>query len=64
MEPAMYTLLAALGGVVITQLFNILLEDKKSKNILSIKEIEFKYAREQELLSEKKIAFVKYLEAG
>lgn len=63
MEPALYTLIGAFGGIAITQLANYFLEDKKTKNQISLKKIEFHHLEHKEFRNEKKAAYSRYLEA-
>lgn len=61
MDPAFYTLMGALGGILITQIANYFLEDKKSKNLIALKSIEIKHQGHSELLKERRIAYAQYL---
>ena len=63
MEPAMYTLIGALGGVIITQYSNYILESKRASSNKDIKELELKFKAKDEIHKEKRIAYVKFLEA-
>ncbi|MEQ3622824.1 MULTISPECIES: hypothetical protein [Marinobacter] len=61
MDSAMYTLIGALGGVFLTQLANYFLEDKRSKNQRSLKRMELDSAQGHDLLTERRIAYSRYL---
>ncbi len=61
MGSAMYTLIGALGGVLLTQLANYFLEDKRSKNQRSLKRMELDSAQGHDLLTERRIAYSRYL---
>ena len=63
MDPAFYTLSGALGGMLITQVANYFLEDKKAKNSLNIKQAELDNNRHHDLLKERRTAYSNYLEA-
>jgi hypothetical protein len=63
LDPAFYTLLGALGGISITQVANYCLENKKSKNLISLKKVELAHQKHHELLKERRIAYSNYLEA-
>lgn len=63
MEPAVYTLIGALGGVLITQVANYFLESKKSQNLQKLKSLELKHSRDHDLNKERRVAYSKYLEA-
>ena len=63
MDSALYTLLGALGGILITQVANYFLEDKKSKNLIKIKILDLAQQNHHQLLKERRIAYSKYLES-
>jgi len=63
MDSAFYTLIGALGGILITQVANYFLEDKKSKNTIALKSLEFEHQTKTELLKERRIAYSKYLDS-
>ncbi|MFS1502698.1 hypothetical protein BCU13_004630 [Vibrio lentus] len=63
MDPAVYTLIGALGGVFITQVANYFLESKKSQNLQKLKSLELRHSRNHDLNKERRIAYSKYLEA-
>ena len=63
MEPATYTLLGALGGILITQVANYLLESKKSKNQKELKSLELEHSRHHDLMKERRVAYSNYLKS-
>lgn len=63
MDPAVYTLIGALGGVLITQVANYFLESKKSQNLQKLKSLELRHSRNHDLNKERRVAYSKYLEA-
>jgi len=62
LDSAFYTLIGALGGILITQVANYFLEDKKSKNLIQLKSLELQHTRHHDLLKERRKAYAKYLE--
>jgi len=63
LEPAIYTLIGALGGILITQVANYFLESKKAKNQQVLKSIELDHQKHHDLLKERRIAYSNYLAA-
>ena len=64
MEPAVYTLIGALGGVMITQVANYFLEDKKSKSQRVLKSLELEHVKQSDLMKERRIAYSSFLHAA
>lgn len=62
MDASLYTLIGALGGVIVTQVANFLLEKKRGENLVSVKTLELEQQRKQELSRERRVAYAKYLE--
>ena len=62
MDASAYTLIGALGGVIVTQLANFLLEGKKGENLKAVKRLELEETRKHELSKERRLAYAKYLE--
>ncbi|MGO2497319.1 MAG: hypothetical protein ACTH6I_04805 [Vibrio litoralis] len=62
MDTAIYTLIGALGGVLITQLANYFLETKKSQSQRELKSMELAQAQKHELHRDRRLAYSKYLE--
>lgn len=63
MEPALYALIGALGGIAITNISNYFLEDRKSKNQINLKKLELESLRNSDLINNKRTVYSKYLEA-
>ena len=63
MDTALYTLLGALGGILITQGANYFLEDKKSKNQMSLKAMELEHQKHHDLLKERRLSYSNYLKS-
>lgn len=63
LDSAVYTLIGALGGVIITQLANYFLESKKSENQKELKSLELQKSRAHDLYKERTIVYAKFLEA-
>jgi hypothetical protein len=63
LDSAFYTLIGALGGILITQVANYFLESKKSKNSINLKRLELESQRHHDLLKERRSAYSNYLEA-
>ena len=61
MEPAAYTLLGALGGILITQVANYFLEDKKSQNLVKLKKLDVAHHKDAEQNKERREIYAKYL---
>lgn len=57
----MTTGLYALGGVLITLIANYLLENKKSKNQISLKSLELESTKKHDLLKLRRESYAKYL---
>jgi hypothetical protein len=57
----MTTALYALGGVLITLIANYLLENKKSKNQVSLKSLELESTKKHDLLKLRRESYAKYL---
>ena len=62
MDASMYTLIGALGGVVVTQVANFFLEKQKGKNTKEAKKLELEVVRKHDLFKERRLAYAKYLE--
>lgn len=62
-DSAIFTLIGALGGVLITQVANYFLESKKSQSQKDLKSLELQKSRDHDLYKERRIAYAKYLEA-
>lgn len=62
MDASLYTLIGALGGVLVTQFANFLLEKKRGANQVLLKRLELKEQQRQELHRERRVAYAKYLE--
>ncbi|WP_275725097.1 hypothetical protein [Vibrio furnissii] len=63
MDSTVYTLIGALGGVLITQVANYFLESKKSENQKDLKSLELQKSRDHDLYKERRVAYAKFLEA-
>lgn len=61
MDPALYALIGALGGILITQVANYFLEDKKSKNLIDLKKLDVTHEKSNELHRERRSTYAKYL---
>ncbi|MGA8862484.1 MAG: hypothetical protein WB444_01595 [Gallionella sp.] len=61
MDSAAYSLIGAFGGVVITQLANYLLENKKANNLVRLKELDVTYHKNSELQKERREIYAKFL---
>ncbi|WP_057833185.1 hypothetical protein [Colwellia sp. TT2012] len=61
MDASAYTLIGALGGVIVTQVANFLLEAKKGENLKVVKHLELVETRKHELSKERRLAYAKYL---
>ena len=57
----MTSALYALGGVLITLIANYLLENKKSKNQISLKSLELESTKKHDLLKLRRESYAKYL---
>ena len=62
MDSAMYTLVGALGGIIITQVANYFLESKRAKSLLQIKQVELESSKSQNLARERRLSYSQYLE--
>ena len=62
MDAPLYTLIGALGGVLVTQVANYFLESKKGKNAKEAKKLELDEIRKHDLFKERRLAYTKYLE--
>lgn len=63
MDSAVFTLIGALGGVLITQAANYFLESKKAQSQKELKSLELQKSRDHDLYKERRIAYARYLEA-
>ncbi|WP_421248531.1 hypothetical protein [Aeromonas jandaei] len=63
MDSAVFTLIGALGGVLITQAANYFLESKKAQSQKELKSLELQKSHAHELYKERRIAYARYLEA-
>lgn len=61
---AIYTLVGALGGVIITQVASYYHEKTRFKNQLKIKQVDIDNEHRQTMLSEKRIAYAEYLKVA
>lgn len=61
MSSALYTVIGAFVGVVVTQIANYFLEDKKSKNQIALKKIELDKNRAHELEKSRREVYARYL---
>src|SRR5690554_6869912 len=62
MDTSLYTLIGALGGVIVTQAANFFLERKRGSTQISLKNLELKEQQRQELHRERRVVYAKYLE--
>ncbi|WP_414830469.1 hypothetical protein [Alteromonas sp. H39] len=64
MDTAIYTLIGALGSVVITQIANYFLESKRSNNQIKLKSLDILGNQQLELKKERRVHYAKFLEAA
>lgn len=63
MDPALYTLIGALGGVLITQISNYLLEDKRLNTQKELKIVDIDHQWQIDIMRVRRIAYSKYFES-
>lgn len=61
MDAVGYTLIGTLGGILITQIANYFLEDKKAQNLIKLKELDVKHQNNSELQRERRDIYANYL---
>ena len=61
MDPAVCTLLGALGGVLLTQVANYMLENKRANNHLIARQLELDSQRHYDLLKERRSTYSAFL---
>jgi len=61
MSPALYTLIGALGGVIITQVANYFLEGRRAKTQLSLKQLEIDGSKSNDLQKSRRDVYARYL---
>ena len=61
MDPAVIALLGVLGGVIVTQISNYLLEGKRAKNRIDEKVLDIQHSKERELYQDRKKSYTSYL---
>lgn len=61
MDAALYSLIGAIAGVVVTQLSNYFLESKKSRNAYNLKKLELQFSQKSNDKQLKRDAFSEYL---
>lgn len=61
MSTALYTLIGALGGVIITQIANYFLEAKRAQSSLALKKLELEGSKDHDLQINRRQVYARYL---